>query len=360
MDELREAFDEAWEESEGEETESGTERAEGLAEEASEQSDESTVTDNEDDGYDEKGAASEKSDDEGQKGQGVSKETEAKPDTDSGKATNKAPASWTPGAREGWSKVPADVQAQINKREAQMSQHMQNSAESTKAIKQLKTVMEPYQNSMMAAGVKDPFKVIGSLMNNDNIMRHGQSQDKAHLVASMIQRFGVDINTLDELLSGQPASQQSSSQGGGQVQDMIRQEMAPFHQMMQQQEVQRQTQSHDAQQSATNDVSKFSQGKEFMEDVRHTMADFMDMASSRGQEMTLDQAYAKACALDPEISKIQASRAKEQSILGNNNLAKSKRNAASSITGSRGGLNSAGGGNTSMRDTIANAWNDMG
>jgi len=346
MDELREAFEEAWDDSEGEAPEAGEESTETLAEETQEESTEQDVSD--DTSEDSETAESQEGDtapnEEVAESDIADKATDAK--------TEKAPASWTPAARENWSKIPAAAQAQITKREQQMSKYMQDTAPAKNFIKSFQKTIEPYQNAMMAAGVKDPMQVVGALMNNDNILRNGDTQTKADLVASMINKFGVDIETLDNILTGQPAPEQNT--GGNHVQDMIRKEMAPFHNMMQQQEVNRQNEHHQIQQNAANEVQSFAHSNEFLNDVRGDMADLLDMAASRGQAMTMQEAYDKACALNPDISKVMDDR----KILQNSQNAMQKRNAASSVTGAPGGSGGSSSAGSSLRDQIANAWND--
>jgi hypothetical protein len=108
-----------------------------------------------------------------------------------------------------------------------------------------------------------------------------------------------------------------------------------------------------------SEVQQFSQQAEFMNDVRHDMADFIDMAAKNGQTLTIDQAYQKACVLNPQIQSILQKRAETARITGSSNDMASKRAASSSITGDRAGgsVNGAAG---SMRDTLSSAWDSQG
>ena len=267
--------------------------------------------------------------------------------------TDKAPASWSPSAREGWAKMPDAAKLQVAKREAEVNGVLQNSSNARKAMQQLNNTLAPYKDQMQAAGYKDPFSAIGSLLQTEQMLRNGDTQGKAELIARLVKDFRVDITALDGVLSGQPQQPGVNNQ----VADLVRREMQPFNAYMSQQQQQRQMAAQQSQQEANNTVAQFGQGKEFLNDVRHDMADMMDMAAKRGQKLTLDQAYDKACAIHPQISQVMSERAAASSLTGQNDAMAGKRAAAGAqLTGTR-----AGGGNSmegaDLRAQIADAWN---
>jgi hypothetical protein len=89
------------------------------------------------------------------------------------------------------------------------------------------------------------------------------------------------------------------------------------------------------------------------------MADLIDMAAKRGRDLPIQEAYDKACALNPEISSVITERARVETLLGNKTTLANKRNAASGLNGQQLG---EGGGRAgmSMRDTLADAWDSAG
>jgi hypothetical protein len=266
---------------------------------------------------------------------------------------SKAPASWSPNAREAWGKVPAAAQAQIAKRENEVNQVLQQSSEARKAAQSLNSVLAPHREGLQAAGYNDPFQAISTLFQTESGLRTGSNHDRAQNIANLISHYGVDIATLDGILSGQ---QQQQSNPNTQLEDMLDQRMAPFNQYMAQQQQQQQYGMLQQQEDANQQVIQFSADKEFIADVRDDMADLMDMAGKRGISMSLDQAYDKACAIHPDVSSVMQQRQKQQSIMGTHQNAVQKKAASVSLTGTQGG---AGGLDTSMslRDTIADAWN---
>jgi uncharacterized protein with von Willebrand factor type A (vWA) domain len=137
---------------------------------------------------------------------------------------------------------------------------------------------------------------------------------------------------------------------------MLDQRMAPVNQMMQQMQQQQQRQQQQSQGQADDTVKDFSANAEFINDVRDSMADLLDMSAKRGQKMDLQQAYDTACAIHPEISKIVNQRKQDATMMGGTALMNSKRNAASSISGKVGGMAGAPNGSLSMRDQLMSAW----
>jgi hypothetical protein len=127
---------------------------------------------------------------------------------------------------------------------------------------------------------------------------------------------------------------------------------------MGQQNALQQQQAQQQQETAENEVVAFGENAEFLADVRMDMADLIDMASKRGQSMTMQDAYNKACVLNPQIQAVLQQRQQHKQLTGNSNTMANKRLAGSSITGNRGG-GGAGGSGGSMRDTISNAWDNQ-
>ena len=355
MDELREAMNSAWDESEKKEEAAYEER---HKDDPPKVNDEPVVTEEvKDEGTNslekpeilEEAASQEKTE------VAETPEKGAKPEI--AEKVGKAPASWSPKAREAWEKVPAAAQAQIAKREQEVNQVLQQSAESRKAVASFNNVLAPYREGLMAAGYQDPFSAINSLLQVESGLRAGSNHDRAQGIANLINHYGVDIAALDNILSGQPNQQQQPS-GNLEIEQLLDQRMAPINQFLQQQQQQQQYGIMQEQQQATAQVSQFGSDKEFMNDVRMDMADLMDMAANRGEPMSLDQAYTKACAINPEVSQIMQQRQNQQNIMGTNQNAVQKRAASVSLTGAQGG---AGGlnGKLSLRDTIVDAWNSQ-
>jgi len=276
---------------------------------------------------------------------------EAKEESSGEVSEAKAPASWSPKAREGWDKLSSDAKNQVVKREQEVNDVLQDSAQARQLASQLHQMLSPHKEALIASGARNPIDAIGNLLQNEARLRVGSPVQKAAAVADMINQYGIDIGMLDNELSGSPQSQSPNAS----LESLIDERMAPMNQFLQQQQYQVQIQMDDSQNIATNSVNEFSKNAEFINDVRGDMANMMDLAASRHEEMPLQKAYEMACAMNPEVSTILKQRTEQQRILGNNDTMASKKKAAASVTGSRGG---AGGSsdNNSIRGLIDDAW----
>jgi hypothetical protein len=265
----------------------------------------------------------------------------------------KAPQSWSPKLREDFGKLPANVQAQINKRETEMSTFLNEGAESRKFGDRMNQTLQPFQAVMSAHGTTDPVQAVQGLMETATTLQMGTPQQKAQKLADMVQHYGIDIQALDNALSGQPHVSTEQSQ----LEKMLEQKLAPMQEFMSSVQQNQQSSQHQVQQNAQTEVGTFEQTAEFIGDVRNDMADLLDMAAKRGQEMSLQQAYDKACAINPEISAVISQRDSDNRIKGNVQSNQNKRYAASSIRGNQSGTQVPAE-PTSLMGAINQAWDD--
>jgi len=273
----------------------------------------------------------------------------------------KAPIDWGPKEREDWSKIPRNLQEKIASREQETQQLMQSTADARRTHADFGGLVQQYGSVLSGVAGDTPMQAVESLFSTVANLRMGSPMQKAQVIAGLVSDFGVDISALDSTLSGQMPEQGPNSEMEQRLEQMLEQRMAPFTQYEQQMQMQQQQKTQHLQTQATNEVKGFVEsGKaEFLADVRLDMADMIDLANKRGVDLSMQQAYDKACALHPQISQILGQRTRQQQITGGNNSIASKRNAASSITGGRGG---SGGGNAtlSLRDTLAAAYDQAG
>jgi hypothetical protein len=252
----------------------------------------------------------------------------------------RAPAQWKPGAREKWAGVDAEVKGEINRREREFQAHLQQSAELRNFVSAFENIVRPYEMFIRAEN-SNPLQAVSNLMQTAADLRVGTPQSKAELVAGLVTQFAIDPRLLDGALArrlGVATNGQAGPQTGYLPQT--------FHdprvdQILMQQQMYAQQAAEAQQNEIMSGTVEFAGNHEFFEDVRHDMADMVEMAARRGVILPLQQAYDKACAMNPEVSKILASRSQAQSAQGMTRAALRARQAAASVKGDSSPIGSA-------------------
>jgi len=254
----------------------------------------------------------------------------------------KAPASWSPTAREGWKDLPEPVRAQITKRENEINKALNDGAENRKAGEKFNDIANRYAQIIAAEGAPDALTGVEELVKTVATLRMGSAQQKAQKVAGFIEHYGIDINMLDNILTKQLNGDTSASSGSSTglpdpIAQALEARLAPVDKLLQNFEQAEKARIFQANQNAINEVMQFKQNNDFYDDVKNDMADMVELAEKRGVKMSLQEAYDKACALNPEVSKVLTERAEREKLLGGQQQLDNKRNAAVSIRGTQGG-----------------------
>lgn len=280
------------------------------------------------------------------------------PDPDAGTVDlAKAPEAWQPAAREGWAELPESVRTQIHKRETEINKALMDGSDNRKQGEKFNDIAGRYAQIIAAEGVTDPIVGFEEMMKVMSVLRMGTPEQKAAKIAQFIGGYGVPVEILDSILSGQPAI--GGGNGAAAIGDpnmaYIDQKLAPVNELLGRLNAQERQTNLDRNKQYMNEVVAFKAANEFYTDVQHDMADLCEMAGKRGYDMPLAEAYTKACAMNPEISKIMADRGAADRLQAGSETLISKRNAASSITGNMGGVMS-GDDDLSLRGTIEAAY----
>jgi predicted phage tail protein len=270
------------------------------------------------------------------------------------------PIGWGPELREQWAGLPDGVKKQVQAREQHMAQAMQGTAQARQTAQDFQGMSQKYGSVMAAEGVQNPMQMVDTMFQTVAELRMGTPAQKAQKIAQLIQNYGIDIGTLDDHLSSQVSGQQVPAQQAmdPNVQHMIDQRMQPMNQMMNQLAGMQQNKQRQEQQQAHQEVDQFAQQAEFLNDVRHDVADLIDMATRQGRDMPLQEAYDKACAMNPAIANVLAARAQQQNLANAGQNISSKRRAASSLAPGNAGGNSTQAPRT-MTDALNAAWDDQ-
>jgi hypothetical protein len=208
----------------------------------------------------------------------------------------KAPAGWKLAPKEKWGTLSEDIQAEIDRREREISQALNESAEPRKFHQRFNEVLAPYQAML---GGADPIKTTQNLFQMAYNLQHGAPQQKAQLVAHLVKQFGVDIGALDSALSGQPGQAQPAQAQTVDPDEIARRAEERAMQRWQQQQSQQK-------------VEEFGQGKDFFDPATPSgqrIRARMGALLGQGVVQTLDEAYDSACWADPEVRAILQQRA---------------------------------------------------
>lgn len=109
----------------------------------------------------------------------------------------KAPNSWSANAKTKWAEIPAELQAEINKRETEIHQGFTRMDEDRQFGKVLKDVVQPYMPIIQAEG-GTPATAIQALLNSAYVLRTGTPQAKTQLFQQLAQQYGVDLAQISQ------------------------------------------------------------------------------------------------------------------------------------------------------------------
>lgn len=237
----------------------------------------------------------------------------------------RAPGSWTPAAREHWASIPVEVREEVMRRETEVGRALSVSTQARKFAQEFEQVVAPYHGFIAAEG-STPLKAFEYMMQTGALLRIGTPAQKANAVASIVKQYGIDLHMLDSVLAGQ----QPRDNPAALVQAEVQRALAPIQQQIQQRQ---QVQSSQIDQQVEQDLNAFASDpkNEFFDDVRDLMGDLIDLASKRGQSMSLTDAYERATLMHEPVRRVIEQRRTQAASQANQLVAQNARNAAISI-----------------------------
>lgn len=248
--------------------------------------------------------------------------------------TTKAPTNWRPEVREKWASLPPDVQAEINRREREISIGLGQAAPWRQKAEAWDKVTAPFEMMFRADGVDAPRKVAG-LLQLEAALRTQPGPAKAGIVANIIRQFGVSVEDLASALDGSQTPQHVAARPDAYRDPRVDQLFATLQHQAQQRQAQQQAE-------AEASLAKIRETNEFYEDLREPAADLLEMSYKRGKPITIEQAFEQAALLDPAVSGVKAQRKAAEEAKAKAAEAAKKRAAAGSIRSLPGGPPPAG------------------
>lgn len=257
------------------------------------------------------------------------------------------PVSLPPAAREAWKDTPKAVREAVALREKQYNDGIVKYANDAKRAQQMDGVLGQYQHYFAMTG--EPVgKTVNDLLRVASNLHMAPGATKAQIVAGLINQYSVPIDVLDSLLAGEsPQAPQTDV-----IDQRIQQAVQPFQQVLTEMQQQRMAEQQRQQGQVATEIQQFAAKHEFYNDVASDMADFLDIAAKNGRQMTLDDAYQRACALNPQISQILQARSAAPTA--------SQQRAASTLRGNGRGGDGAAAEPDSLHAAISAAWDSVG
>ena len=279
---------------------------------------------------------------------------EDKPEDEATKfSVDKPPQAWRTPQKAKWAALDPDVRQEVVRREREVTKVLSDSASARQLSNAFTQAISPYLARIESFGVH-PIAAVQELMRTDHQLVTGNKVQKANMLAKLIADYDVDIETLDHVLAGKSPKQEDAV--GAQVERMIAERMKPFNDMMsrQQQDAAAQNRQKDAEISETLDAMESDTVKyPHYSDVKEDMADIIEIQAKKKVYLSLDQAYNRAIAMNPELNQTAVSQRK---ISDANERAQKALKASKSVGGAPTGSATGAINASDRRATIAAAF----
>lgn len=249
-----------------------------------------------------------------------------------------APSSWRKDVAAKWGELPADIRAEINRRESEYHKGIEQYKPAVQFAQEMNAAITPYVRNIQAAGVA-PAQAMNHLLMIEDKLRNGDEQAKLQTLVKIASDYGIDI---------QKATQTQPDPRMWQMEQQLAQERATRAQY------ERSIADRDNQ-AVTSEIEAFASapGHEHFEAVKADMAAMLQSGMAQG----LQDAYDKAVWARPDLR--QSLIEKERTEAEQRALEQARRNKAKSAAiGVKGSPPSSSGAlksNASIEDVVAAA-----
>ena len=257
----------------------------------------------------------------------------------------KAPAQWKPAVREKWNALPREVQEEVLRREGDSMRLIGSVGPKIRLADEVSGYMQPFTEALNANGVH-PSAFLSDVFTSVKSLASGNPQEKAEIVANIVQSYGVDLKTLDAILTQRlqaPPEVWEARRATARANDTITQH--------------KQSLEHQSSLEAEKALASFGADPkhEFLADVKDLMADLIEA----GRVETLDDAYSAAVWAHPDTRKILLQREATSRAEVKGQRAAAARRASSAVHGSPAAYTTAAPkANASLRETLEAAFDE--
>lgn len=232
------------------------------------------------------------------------------------------PQAWKPQAREAFAKAPPEVQAEVVRRETEITRTLNETAQARQVAQQTYQALSPYEGVARTRG-QDAWSWAGEGLQERAVLQQGPVAQRAPILARYLAEGGQElVQQVAAILDGQAPQQHAAPAQPVNIQAEV--------QKVLQAQMQQAEQAH-----AKKEAEAFlATSPEYIQDVFPQMESIYAAAKASGRNMTYQQAYEEACWMNPDVRAVmQQKQAAEAAKARASTLPKAKA-AASSIKAS--------------------------
>lgn len=232
-----------------------------------------------------------------------------------------------------WEQIPKEARKALHARESEVHKGFTKHDEERAFARKIKETLTPYMPVIQSLGIP-PEQAISSLLNTEYTLRTAPPMQKAQVLMSLAQQYGVDLSQIGQMPQIDPNTAYMQQQ---------------LHALQRQQMIERQQAQTQAMAEIQTEIETFGEGKQDFDILREDMAALLQS----GRAKSLEDAYNQAQWLNP-VTRSNRIKAEQAAKLAE---AKAKTEAARKAAGSiSGGPGSAPAANAtpsrSLRDEL--------
>jgi len=254
-------------------------------------------------------------------------------------AVDRAPQSWRAPQRAKWAALDPEVRQEVLKREREITKTLSDTASARQLQNDFQQVVQPFLGRLQAMNAH-PLKAVQELLKADYLLSSAPKSQRAQFMAKLISDYDVDIESLDMALSGKVGTDPVQAT----VDRLLQERLAPFQKFIQTQEEQAAWREQTETATLSEQVNSMESDPDRypnMSEVKEDMADIISIQSKKGVYLTLEQAYTRAIAMNPELNQsavaLREAEARRSSAKADNAKAQRALNASKSVGGAPSG-----------------------
>jgi hypothetical protein len=276
-------------------------------------------------------------------------------------SVDKPPQSWRGPQKAKWAALDPEVRQEVVRREREITRTLGETSQARQFATQFAQTIQPFQARLQSLGAA-PMVAVERLLQADYALSTAPKTQRAALMAKLISDYDIDVVELDAALSGKGPADPVASR----MEQMLQQRLAPIQQFLTAQQQREQQQREQSNQEMGRTLDQMAEDPKYphFEELKGDMADVIELSAKKGLYLSLEQAYSRAIAMNPEVNQQVAAQreAEAKKAAAQNANAKAQRalKASVSVGGSPSGVPAGTSVASDRRATIAAALDAVG